>query len=224
MKKSFLAAMGTADFKSKIPNPAQASKIQAGVTLIELLLAIFLMSLVSVALSQTFAVGTDAYLRGRKAVRSLGDARAAARTLVDAVRSASMTSDRIELERKAEGSAFHLLRWSRAGLEENGFFPSKASGSNQIHFRREWPAADELSKGGAAFPVARQASAFQVRMVREDGRSIDRWPSLSSAADTPPRLVRFTFRQPDGAIFESASYARVDPESLTAVSDTATDT
>ena len=99
-----------------------------GVTLIELLLAIFLMSLVSVALSQTFAAGTDAYLRGRKAIRNVGEGVvelvteerrkngvfASFQDFVDRVDPAVLNKRTIESLIKA--GAFDTTRASRKGL------------------------------------------------------------------------------------------------------------
>ncbi len=197
---------------------------EIGLTLIELLLAIMLMGLVSVVLSQTFAVGTDAYRRGKRALRGLGEDRVAAHTLVDALRSARPAAGKVKLESGTLGSSIHFLRKLRAGLEENGFTVSTRDGSPKIWFHRQWPPGSAVGgAGGVSFPVVRDVTGFGISFVLPADRRTAKWP-VSSLTDTPPRHVEFTILHPDGRQYESAVYLRVDPEALTSAADSSSDT
>ena len=194
-----------------------------GLTLVELLLAIFLMSLVSLVLSQTFAVGTDAYHRGRRTLRGLGDARSASHAMVAAVRSIRPDTENIKLVPGVLGSTFSFLRRSRSGIEENTFSARADRGQTKLWFRRRWPVGDGTDNGGSPFPVARDISGFGVEFVLPDMRRSDRWPLRTTSSDTPPRLVEFKIHRGAGRVFESAAYIRADLESLTLAADTSTE-
>lgn len=194
-----------------------------GLTLIELLLAVMLMGLVSMALSQTFSVGIDAYRRGRMHLRIAGQARVASHALVEAGRSMHPQPGKIKLESRARGSSLNLIRRGRAGLEENGFALASDKGKFNLQFRRQWPVESDVTKGGVTFPLMRDVSEFSMVLRRPDKRVVDAWPS-GAKSDTVPRLLEFKLRRSDGVFFESAAFARVDPEVITLAADTGSDT
>ena len=196
---------------------------QRGLTLIELLLAVMLMGLVSVVLSQTFAVGTDAYHRGRRALRGLGQVRVASHTFVESARSMFPKSGKIKLESSALGSKIDFIRQGRTGLEENGFVRATVRGKSSLSFRRQWPPSGDADKGGNEFPLVPEIAEWSVSFRLPDHRLTDRWPPQTSS-DTVPRLIEFKLRHAVGGIFESAAYLRIDPEAFALASDTSSDT
>ncbi|OGH58989.1 MAG: hypothetical protein A3G34_05655 [Candidatus Lindowbacteria bacterium RIFCSPLOWO2_12_FULL_62_27] len=179
------------------------------------------MGMISAVLAQAFFIGGDAYRRGRRALRGQGQMRVAAHAMVESARSAEPGAGRILLTTAAGASSAHMIRQSRSGIEENGFFLQPPG---RLVFRRQWPASGEPGEGGVFIPLASGVDRFSAVLVRDDRRGISQWPPRGESGDTPPRLMEFRIRDASGGEYESAGFLRIDPESLTAVSAAGTDT